>query len=549
MTNILYKGYIGKDDFNLNGNELSPTTDFTRKASLGTSSMLPTPNFYMTHYGIVNPRYWGDHSCSQTNLNYAIAHIGSNARTLHLEPGTWSIAASLTIPSNITLLIDGGAAITPASGVTLTIAGKVLAPAKQIFYGDGTVTVSSYPQDQAWWGNAQRLDLTGLSVGGVIVTGSGVTPASTNITMTASSRVIGRRSSGGGLSEELTLSDILDFVGSAAEGDILYRGSAGWARLGKGTAYQVLGVNSGATAPVWQGSLQSLMTATGDLIYASAENTPARLAKGTAGQVLTMNSGATAPEWKTSSSAPADASVSQAKLKTSSGEVSTSVTATLTLPGGKYGFYPQTGVSLWTAGYVEMHLGLYAGMKAYSTNISFSIGDTATAKAQQTYVTSSGEVFWLYLLRARATGKTISRFASPDHPCMGNGGKPLLKPHPFPDYDGTKHEIIVINPTAEQVKEIEAAMIRGEEEPDVDFLAALDKLFDVDEGAKVSWPEKAVTVGVLRYQDSDGNWQKASPDALRRQPDGTPIEVLKKVIPRPDGVKLAGLVAKAVAKG
>lgn len=245
----------------------------------------------------------------------------------------------------------------------------------------------------------------------------------------------------------------------------------------------------------------------------------------------------------------AASAVSQAKLKTSSGEVSTSVTANLTLPGGKYGFYPQTGVSAWTAGVVSIYLGLYSGTAVYSTNIGFLIEDTATAKAQQTYVTSSGEVFWLYLLRARATGKTISRFASPDHPCMGNGGKPLLKPHPFPDYDGTKHEIIVINPTAEQVKEIEAAMIRGEEEPDVDFLAALDKLFDVDEGAKVSWPEKAATVGVLRYQDSDGNWQKASPDALRRQPDGTPIEVLKKAIPRPEGVKLAGLVAKAVAKG
>ncbi len=39
----------------------------------------------------------------------------------------------------------------------------------------------------------------------------------------------------------------------------------------------------------------TLVSAQGDLIYASAANTPARLPKGTAGQVLTMNSGATAP--------------------------------------------------------------------------------------------------------------------------------------------------------------------------------------------------------------------------------------------------------------
>ena len=47
----------------------------------------------------------------------------------------------------------------------------------------------------------------------------------------------------------------------------------------------------------------SLLTTTGDTIYASAASTPARLGLGTAGQVLTVNSGATAPEWKTLASA------------------------------------------------------------------------------------------------------------------------------------------------------------------------------------------------------------------------------------------------------
>ena len=39
------------------------------------------------------------------------------------------------------------------------------------------------------------------------------------------------------------------------------------------------------------------MTTTGDVIYSSSGTTPARLGIGTAGQVLTVNSGATAPEW------------------------------------------------------------------------------------------------------------------------------------------------------------------------------------------------------------------------------------------------------------
>jgi len=44
------------------------------------------------------------------------------------------------------------------------------------------------------------------------------------------------------------------------------------------------------------------MTTTGDTIYSSSGSTPARLGIGTAGQVLTVNAGATAPEWKTAAS-------------------------------------------------------------------------------------------------------------------------------------------------------------------------------------------------------------------------------------------------------
>jgi len=39
------------------------------------------------------------------------------------------------------------------------------------------------------------------------------------------------------------------------------------------------------------------MTTQGDIIYGGSSGTPTRLSKGTAGQVLTMNSGATAPQW------------------------------------------------------------------------------------------------------------------------------------------------------------------------------------------------------------------------------------------------------------
>ena len=61
-------------------------------------------------------------------------------------------------------------------------------------------------------------------------------------------------------------------------GDTLYATGAGaLSRLAIGTARQQLATNSGATAPEWVASMQSLMTATGDTIEASAANTPARM--------------------------------------------------------------------------------------------------------------------------------------------------------------------------------------------------------------------------------------------------------------------------------
>lgn len=87
-------------------------------------------------------------------------------------------------------------------------------------------------------------------------------------------------------------------------GDIIYASATSvWARLAKGTAYQALGMNSGASAPAWMASLQSLMTAAGDTVYASGANTPARLAKGSDGTVYTLASGV--PSWA-SPAAPAN---------------------------------------------------------------------------------------------------------------------------------------------------------------------------------------------------------------------------------------------------
>lgn len=69
--------------------------------------------------------------------------------------------------------------------------------------------------------------------------------------ITATSRIIGRKTAGAGVAEECTLSEILDFIGSAAQGDILYRGAASWSRLGAGTSGQFLKTQGAGANPAW----------------------------------------------------------------------------------------------------------------------------------------------------------------------------------------------------------------------------------------------------------------------------------------------------------
>ncbi len=62
------------------------------------------------------------------------------------------------------------------------------------------------------------------------------------------------------------------------------------------------GTWSGTAVAETKGGTNQTTYTQGDILYASASNTLAKLGKGTAGQVLTMNSGATLPEWASAAS-------------------------------------------------------------------------------------------------------------------------------------------------------------------------------------------------------------------------------------------------------
>lgn len=90
--------------------------------------------------------------------------------------------------------------------------------------------------------------------------------------LSATARALGRKTAGAGDTEELTISDILDFIGSAARGDLLARGAATWARLALGAANTFL--RSDGTDPAYA----RLPTDTYAVVYATAAQS---LANGT----------------------------------------------------------------------------------------------------------------------------------------------------------------------------------------------------------------------------------------------------------------------------
>ena len=143
-------------------------------------------------------------------------------------------------------------------------------------------------------------------------------------------------------------------------------------------------------------------------------------------------------------------------LKTATGEVSVSagVGANLSLPGGTYGFYPQVkGASAGSNALVHIFRNDVETMSATYATIIGLFNTSYVCYAQQRYVTASGQDHWLFLLVDKTTKEIIGAYSAPDHPAYGNGGNFTKMPHPFGNYDDTKHEIILVdNATIAELK-------------------------------------------------------------------------------------------------
>jgi len=257
-----------------------------------------------------------------------------------------------------------------------------------------------------------------------------------------------------------------------------------------------------------------------------------------------------------------NSAVGQAQLRTASGSVNDAGAGTraqYSLPGGAYGFYPQfkSNSASAYAWYYEMWWNdgsSHALTTDYATYIVMEGPGTVIQYAQQTYVTASGEVHWIFIKIDKATGKRLGVWQAPDHPFLGNRG--VMQP--FAPFDPGKHEIIVVNPSLADVEETAISSIPKigggymtkadldkqtvEEDwlkPEKDFMDVFDEMFEIDEANEADWPDTPITIALPRIHKGRliSDWrfmpqQWFNPYTKKMEP--VKVKPIKTVLQKPD---------------
>lgn len=254
----------------LTGNDFAILVFSTSTTSkvLRVYAKLKNPN---THY-IVNPITYG-------NLSYSSALTPSISYITWTSASQTAVLAALPTPAqgsvvNATLVATGGDTISPAANTadyipqwngvnSKTLKDGLAVPAGGLAGITALDTKAANPMtttgDLIVASNtatpATPARVAAVALGSVLTSkGTGTLPAwdsapqITSINLGHASDTTLSRGAAGFLAVE---SKRVPSPASQASGDVLYRGATEWERLAKGTAGQVLTMNSGATAPEW----------------------------------------------------------------------------------------------------------------------------------------------------------------------------------------------------------------------------------------------------------------------------------------------------------
>jgi len=162
----------------------------------------------------------------------------------YIEQELQSISRTLLETSELELRTTNSAPIRPREGMIVQADGTNWDP------GEGAGTYKYEAGNWVRFGDADHVHtLADITDAGLLAGADEVLLG--DMADLANQRVIGRNTAGTGVPESVSLTQLLDWIGSAAQGDLLVRGASAWARLAKGSASQVLAMNSGGTDPEW----------------------------------------------------------------------------------------------------------------------------------------------------------------------------------------------------------------------------------------------------------------------------------------------------------
>lgn len=167
-------------------------------------------------------------------------NAGTDTITIAASGGSGTVTSvGMTVPS---ILSVAGSPVTTSGTLAVTLATQA---ANTIFAGPTTGSAAA---------PTFRAMVTADIADGIVTTAKVADDAITYAKLqnvSATSRILGRKTASAGDAEECTLSEVLDFVGSAARGDILYRGASTWTRLPAGTSGQFLKTLGSGADPAW----------------------------------------------------------------------------------------------------------------------------------------------------------------------------------------------------------------------------------------------------------------------------------------------------------